>query len=624
MGGYRLHGNIGGGMMTGLVFCLVLASVPVARAAEGGEGIPPGAVVKFAPEKAEYFLGEPTYVLFTLKNEGTEEILFGSGSDYRGTSRPLQFQFRAWDEAGNEVPDPDPMENYMGGIGGLRGVKPGETYERLLLLQAWCRFESAGTYRVGVAAYFDWGGIDPEWSATGFKRTPFGEFEVVLRQPTPKQAKVILDRMATGVRKKQRTSTFLSSKFAFKVIRSPIYLPHLIELTKEKNTQVRLAVVDGIASIRTPDATRELIRLLNDPDDKIVLHVAQEVRWRFPDPGQKSQLEGQIKRESESKPSYRKRIEYLIRHAELCWRDEMAEPLLRWATSRLNADHGEVVGWAAYFTSCVGGPEHLPRLSLALDRWAPAWKRFPEKGELEARRAAGSLKRAAGRLLQGGAQLPEETATTGDAVIRAESLGALEDPRPEGWEDQCVALLKHPVALVRYTVLNNLPEDIPLRVRRVLPELLRDPDTSVRFAACRAALKTGDEALLPGVLGLLKRATHKHGIELAANVAKGLGGRIACADICTDRLDDKRVADEMMTHLAQCVLRASSSWSRSRPVFEDQQEATKYKAGWKAWLAKYGRQVRDEGGFALGDPRLDRDLFPKNMSWRTKDGKKWP
>ena len=185
MGGYRLHGNIGVGMMTGLAFCLVLASLPVARAAEGGEGIPPGAVVKFTPEKAEYFLGEPTYVLFTLKNEGTEEILFGSGSDYRGASRPLRFKFRAWDEAGNEAPDPDPMESCMGGFGGAEKLKPGETYERRLLLQSWCGFESAGTYRVGVACDFGWDGGDPEWSSHSFKRTPLGEFKVCLLYTSP-------------------------------------------------------------------------------------------------------------------------------------------------------------------------------------------------------------------------------------------------------------------------------------------------------------------------------------------------------------------------------------------------------------------------------------------------------
>ncbi|NQT20320.1 MAG: HEAT repeat domain-containing protein [Planctomycetes bacterium] len=624
MGGCKLHGNIGMGMIAGLAFCLVPASLPVARPAEGAEVVPPGAVVKFTPEKAEYFLGEPTYVLFTLKNEGTEEIRFESGGD-RARLGPQRFKFRAWDKAGDEVPDAyDPLGiSVGGGFGGVHNVKVGETYTRRLLLQACCRFESPGTYRVGAACALG-------WSGEGYKRTPLGEFEVVLRQPTPQQAKVVLDRLAAGARKKLNTSTFLSPEFAFKVIRSPVYLPHLIGLTKEKNTKVRLAAIDGIASIRTPEATRELIRLLNDPDEKIVLHVASRMRWRFPDPESRSRLEDLMKSRPGSLPYYRKQIEHRARRVELCWRDDLAQPLLDWATSHLKADDGEVVGWAARFTSRLGEPEHLPLLSLALNRWGPGWRLFREttqheaSAEYEAYAASFSSERATRRLLLAGAQVPEKPTTTGDAVIWAQALRVLKNFRPEGWEDQCVALLKHPVALVRYTVVENLPDDVPLRVRRVLPELLRDPATSVRAAACRVARKTGDEALLPDVLGLLKRATHRDVIRRAVYAVRSLGGRMICADVCADRLDDKRVAYQMMDHLAQCVLRPLSPGGGSKPIFEDQQEAAKYKAGWRAWLAKYGEQVQDEGGFALGDPRLDRDLFPKNMSWETKDGKKWP
>jgi len=610
--------------MTGLAFCLSLGSLAVGRTVEGAEGMPPGAVVEVAPEKAEYFLGEPTYVRFILKNEGENEIRIERGSDYRGASRPLRFKFRAWDEAGNEVPDPDPMENFMGGIGGPQKIKPGETHEQRLLLQSWCGFESAGTYRVGVACDFGWGDGDPEWSSTyGFKRTPLGEFKVIVRKPTSQQAKVVLDGMVDGLRKGQDGGTFLSPAFAFRVIRSPVYLPHLIELTKREDTKVRLAAVDGIASILTPKATRELIRLLDDPDTEIALSVARELHPRIPQPWLRNELEDLIRREG--RPRRRKCLEYEIRHIELCWRDEMAEPLLRWATSRLKADDAEVVTQAGKFISYIGGPEHLPLLSAALGRWAPAWRAFPEQAERKAGSAVYSLDWAARRLLLDGARPPEATATTGDAVVWVQALGALKDFRPDGWEDQCVALLKHPVTLVRSKILHNLPTPVSARVKQFLPQLLKDPELAVRLAACYAARKAGDEALLPDVLELLRRATHGYVIEGAVDTAKTLGGGDAWADICADRLDDKTVALEMMKRLALWVVPSVWCCSWSTPVFEDQQEAAKCKAGWKAWLAKYRKQVQDEGGFAPGDARLDHGLFPKTMDWRTKkDSKKWP
>ena len=620
MGGYRLHGNVGVGMMTGLVFCLVLASLPVARAAEGGEGIPPGAVVKFAPEKAEYFLGEPAYVRFSLKNEGENGIPIEIGLDYYDASRPLQFKFKAWDEAGNEVPDPDPLESSTGSKETHKKLKPGETHERRLLLQSWCRFESVGTYRVGVACDFGWDGSDPEWSSHSFKRTPLGEFKVIVRKPTSRQAKAVLDGMVVGVRGKHHDETFLSPAFAFRVIHSPVYLPHLIKLTKRGDQDLKEAAAWGIASIPTPKATRELIRLLDDPDTKIVFSVARELQSRIPQPWLKNELEGLTRRKARN--GRRTYIEHHIRHVELCWRDELAKPLLRWATSRLKADDAEVVTLAGSFISCIGGHEHLPLLSSALDQWASAWRAFPQKGEYKARGAVDLLAGAARRLLLDGAHPPEETATTGDALVWAQALGALEDFRPDGWEDRCVALLKYPVTLVRYKVLQNLPTLVPARVRQLLPQLLKDPEAAVRYAACLAARKAGDKALLPDVLELLKRETHERVIYQVVYAVRDLGGRAICADVCADRLDDKRVADKMMDAIAQCVLSSVSSWGWGG--FEDQRETAKCKAAWKAWLAKYGRQVQDEGGFAMGDARFDRDLFPKNMSWRTEDGKKWP
>ena len=75
---------------------------------EGGDGIPPGVVVEFTPKKAEYFLGEAIYVRFSVRNGSKHEIRFATGGDYRLSTRPLRFKFRAWDEAGK---NPDGTRN---------------------------------------------------------------------------------------------------------------------------------------------------------------------------------------------------------------------------------------------------------------------------------------------------------------------------------------------------------------------------------------------------------------------------------------------------------------------------------------------------------------------------------
>lgn len=45
----------------------------------------------FTTAKTDYFIGEPIYAHFAIKNEGREPLRFSAGSDYRATGRPDRF-----------------------------------------------------------------------------------------------------------------------------------------------------------------------------------------------------------------------------------------------------------------------------------------------------------------------------------------------------------------------------------------------------------------------------------------------------------------------------------------------------------------------------------------------------
>ena len=103
MTAWSVKAERGATLVVTLVILLSAQGVLEARDGQKRHPISRDVEIDFVPEKKEYFLGEPTYVRFTLKNVGHNEVRFATGSDYRGASRPLRFKFKAWDKAGNEV-----------------------------------------------------------------------------------------------------------------------------------------------------------------------------------------------------------------------------------------------------------------------------------------------------------------------------------------------------------------------------------------------------------------------------------------------------------------------------------------------------------------------------------------
>ena len=100
----------------------------------------------FSLPKTDYFLFEPIHAEFRLTNKGNAQVRFPTGCDYAGTGRHERFSFTAVDDKGVRVKDPVIPSGMGGGLGGNMGVKPGETYTEMLLVNQWCAFERPGKY----------------------------------------------------------------------------------------------------------------------------------------------------------------------------------------------------------------------------------------------------------------------------------------------------------------------------------------------------------------------------------------------------------------------------------------------------------------------------------------------
>lgn len=102
-------------------------------------------LVKFAPEKEEFKVGELLGVKVTIKNVGTTPFTFQVGGKNRGV-RDNQFSFTA-QLYNHPIPDTgDPT--HFGGMFVDRTLKPGESFEAEVDLRKWFKLEEPGTYTI--------------------------------------------------------------------------------------------------------------------------------------------------------------------------------------------------------------------------------------------------------------------------------------------------------------------------------------------------------------------------------------------------------------------------------------------------------------------------------------------
>src|SRR5438094_6808173 len=107
-------------------------------------------------DRKEYFLGENVLLHFYIENTGKEPFDIEVGGDYRGASRHLRFDVKAFDSAGNLCDDPDPSGYCMGGISWCPTIEPGKRHYESLPLLRYRRVEQPGVYRIEVSHDLGW------------------------------------------------------------------------------------------------------------------------------------------------------------------------------------------------------------------------------------------------------------------------------------------------------------------------------------------------------------------------------------------------------------------------------------------------------------------------------------
>ncbi len=557
-------------------------------------GIPKGVKLSLELDKDRYFLGENVLIHLCVENTHPEPFTIDMGGDYRGSPRHLRFRVLATDEQGKEVPDPDPNPMCMGGLSYSKEIKMNEKHFESLRLLRYRRFERPGTYKLTVSHDFGWGERDTS-------KLPTATATITFVMPNEKQALQVVEEMAklpkdTGGSAGKRREPFAD----FATLIYPVYLGPLARLADAGDYRA----FEGIGSMPRPEATKELIRLLDHKDAKIARVALKTLTMRLPDPA----LENKIGKRNPFEFDYLHHRRWLVEHS---WKPEFAPAVRKAAQVVLKKPDVESLQCGAYILECLGTADDAALLVTALDQSIAGLKALKREEGIypRPRGACQELVRAARLMAQRGVRPKADPKSAGELVVFACTFGSIKDFRPEGWEEEFVRALKHDAAYVREIALDNLPVPPPATAEKLLPTLLVDPDIDVQIAACKIAERWKVPQLREPVLKALRGAREHWHFYHANNAALALGAERERIAILVDRLDEEKMTSECLTHLV-CILADTNGYGYQTTL--DIETSRACKKAWQRFLNSHGDALAAGKKFKMYDPVVPlADLFPR-------------
>ncbi len=311
--------------------------------------------VTCTPEKAECFVGEPITVTLRVRNNGDDVFLFEHGGDYRGATRQLRYCFTATDAEGHNAVDPCPRQNCMGGLGGPVKLEPGKEWKSDLPLAAYLQFPRPGVYTVTAYQALGFGAptdVAPKEARAwlGFTYAHGASFELRVREPAQDETTQLIRALfanADEYELRRRFSRLHDSRF----------LRPLLACLEEENDGQRVeALILGIGSILTPNATQALIGLAGSARASMRAPALEQLARRIPTaprPGP----------EEPGRPTQRQDA------ARKSWQEDFRPTLRPHLLQALRSDQAAAAAAAADCIALFGEPGVVPLLAAAADRF---------------------------------------------------------------------------------------------------------------------------------------------------------------------------------------------------------------------------------------------------------------
>jgi hypothetical protein len=582
---------------TGVVLSVLLACAGMPARAQNPAT--PRSRVVLTLDKNEFFLGENVLIHYCIEALSTDPVKISYGGDYRGASRSLRFKFTVTDASGTVMPDPDPSNYSLGGLGGSQDLIPGNRWCQSLPLMRYARIDREGTYDVRVV--HDMG--LPAGDA------PEGRISVRLLSPTAAQAEQVVASMIALPPNQGTVMGSLSKPYAdFSALRYGVYLQPLLRRAEAGDT----TAISGIGSIPTPDATRALIALVGNTDPALVRIAARTLNTRLPDPALDGSLGPRGPFDNDMKSARR----YLINAS---WRDEFAPEVRAAALKLLTATETEDVQLAAFMLEAVGGPEAASALSVALTSAIEKTPTLPFEGDVypRPRGSVRELMRAADILVRRGYVPPEPGDTPGSMALWLVSMG--EGARPQGWQANVSRALVYRIPYIRELAMERLPADVPVELVPAIRTNLGSTDIDVQITACNLADRAMLKAVLTEVTDAFRRAKEFWTLNACGNGLSSIGSRFDYYSILAARIPEPGMTREVMSMLIS-VFDSDGSFIGSFVT----NDAAALSARWRTFLAAHRADIEAGRPISLDEPDVTPDLITPGMTLGRTGKPDWP
>lgn len=566
--------------------------------------IPPGARIYLIQDKEEYFLGENIFFHYCVVNTGKEVFSASDGVAFRRGTRAFRFVVTAVGADGRTAPDPDPYQIDLSVMPDAEPLKQNEARYSHVFPMRYCRIVEPGNYAITVYHDLGWGNkIDNDVRTVSTT--------VKLKKPSEGEAQRVVAEMYASLQYDGLSQGEKSLPGAdFKCLNYPIYLPILMKHASKGSMEA----VDGIASMRTHEATDALLNLLAESQDlTFSVKLAELVTRRMPLP--------EAERSDENKYSGPMHLtEEFLRQV---WRPEFSLRA-RDAAINLLASHEPATRYAGVLLMHrVAEKKDLPRLIEALDfavkeTGTPLHRYYRYSGP------QGMWKelRTTCLLLMRREDAPKSPRTAGEKILFLNWLYHDEGFRPADWEETCAALLADPLPMLRAEAIGALPTPLPARFDIHVERLLSDVESVVRERACARVAREKKQLWRASVLKCLFIGAEEDLLESATSAALALDARWEVADFWLELMDDKKLRHIAFGHVAQSVTGETFSGSVDTSLTDEM--LGEYKERWRKFLNMHLTALMEGKLFKPGDVELTEDLIPLGFRKRRNGLPPWP
>lgn len=230
---------------------------------------------QFKMDKEKYFLGEPIFCSFVLRNASARTLVFSYRFPSRAFQRdlPEEPQFVIKDSAGARLADPAPHP-----CGGAKGtvvygsvtLPPGATHTERLLLNQWAHFARPGKYTLAATRRIALASVDPATNKVSSKPAGYAvardklTFEITRSTPAERgaafepYAKLLASPNADGFPEAFLVATALPQ---------PAFLDRLAMLGRASEKETRWnpePALEGLARLGTRPAWDAILDLARD------------------------------------------------------------------------------------------------------------------------------------------------------------------------------------------------------------------------------------------------------------------------------------------------------------------------------------------------------------------------